>query len=295
MPDGKRRGGFARLAAVVKAERERAKGGHVMFAHGGDTLSPSLMSGIDQGAHIIALTNMPQAGHFRAGQSRVRFRQGGFPQAHGGGEVSGLCRQHAPGRTASRCRASRTATSSASTACGSGSPAPRMTTRRACRTPEDLKFLPTVATMKAQAEALRRDGVDLVVVVMHADRQPGRRAGRDPRRRSDPDRSQPRPVHPVRRPRADGRSRATTRITSPSSICTSRRKQQGNRREVEWWPQFRVVDTATVTPDPEVAAVVARLSAGARPRDERAARRPPRSRSTAATPPCAAARRRSAI
>ena len=34
-------------------------------------------------------------------------------------------------------------------------------------------------------------------------------------------------------------------------------KQQGNRREVEWWPQFRVVDTATVTPDPEVAAVVA--------------------------------------
>ena len=55
MADGKRRGGFARLAAVVKAER--AKGGHVIFAHGGDTLSPSLMSGIDQGAHIIALTN----------------------------------------------------------------------------------------------------------------------------------------------------------------------------------------------------------------------------------------------
>ena len=48
MPDGKRRGGFARLAAVVKAER--AKGGHVLFAHGGDTLSPSLMSGVDQGA-----------------------------------------------------------------------------------------------------------------------------------------------------------------------------------------------------------------------------------------------------
>src|ERR1043165_5186419 len=51
--DGKRRGGFARLAAVVKAER--ANGGHVVFAHGGDTLSPSLMSGIDQGAHIVAV------------------------------------------------------------------------------------------------------------------------------------------------------------------------------------------------------------------------------------------------
>src|SRR6185503_7957688 len=46
------------------------------------------------------------------------------------------------------------------------------------RTPQmsnsgDLKFSPTVAAMKAQAEALRRDGVDLVVVVMHADRKQG--------------------------------------------------------------------------------------------------------------------------
>jgi 2',3'-cyclic-nucleotide 2'-phosphodiesterase (5'-nucleotidase family) len=56
MADGQRRGGFARLAAVVKAER--AKGRYVMFAHAGDTISPSLMSGIDQGAHIIKLTNM---------------------------------------------------------------------------------------------------------------------------------------------------------------------------------------------------------------------------------------------
>jgi 5'-nucleotidase/UDP-sugar diphosphatase len=37
MADGKSRGGFARLAAVVTAER--AKGGHVVFAHAGDILS----------------------------------------------------------------------------------------------------------------------------------------------------------------------------------------------------------------------------------------------------------------
>jgi 2',3'-cyclic-nucleotide 2'-phosphodiesterase (5'-nucleotidase family) len=34
-------------------------------------------------------------------------------------------------------------------------------------------------------------------------------------------------------------------------------KQQDNHRIVDWWPQFRVIDTATVTPDPELAAVVA--------------------------------------
>jgi murein DD-endopeptidase MepM/ murein hydrolase activator NlpD len=50
-PDGKQRGGFARLAAMVKAERARAaaEGRNVIVAHGGDTLSPSIMSGLDRG------------------------------------------------------------------------------------------------------------------------------------------------------------------------------------------------------------------------------------------------------
>ena len=38
-------------------------------------------------------------------------------------------------------------------------------------TPEDLQFAPTVATIKDQAEALRREGADFVVAVVHADRQ----------------------------------------------------------------------------------------------------------------------------
>ena len=82
------RGGFARLAAVVKAER--AKGGHVMFAHGGDTLSPSLMSGIDRGAHIIALTNMIPPDIFVPGNHEFDFGKAIFLQAHGGGEVPAL-------------------------------------------------------------------------------------------------------------------------------------------------------------------------------------------------------------
>src|SRR5436305_12804035 len=59
-PDGGKRGGFARLAAVVKAERAKAasEGRYVIVAHGGDTLSPSVMSSLDRGAHIVALTNM---------------------------------------------------------------------------------------------------------------------------------------------------------------------------------------------------------------------------------------------
>ena len=83
MPDGKRRGGFARLAAVVKAERERARtsGSPVLFAHGGDTLSPSLDVGHRPGLAHRRADQLDQAGHLRAGQSRIRLRQGDVPEA----------------------------------------------------------------------------------------------------------------------------------------------------------------------------------------------------------------------
>jgi 2',3'-cyclic-nucleotide 2'-phosphodiesterase (5'-nucleotidase family) len=121
---------------------------------------------------------------------------------------------------------------------------------------EDLQFLPTVATMKAQSEALRRDGVDLVVVVMHADRKQG---------------------HDLAETHAadviltghnhdlfiefDGRTLMVESSYDAQYVTVIdlhiETKLQGNKRSVEWWPQFRVVDTATVTPDPEIAAIVA--------------------------------------
>ena len=55
MSDDKGRGGFARAAGIAKAER--AKGVPVLFCHAGDCYSPSLMSGFDQGAHIVAMQN----------------------------------------------------------------------------------------------------------------------------------------------------------------------------------------------------------------------------------------------
>ena len=49
------RGGVARLAAVVKDVRARAD--HVLVTHGGDAISPSLLSSFDKGAHMIDLFN----------------------------------------------------------------------------------------------------------------------------------------------------------------------------------------------------------------------------------------------
>jgi 2',3'-cyclic-nucleotide 2'-phosphodiesterase (5'-nucleotidase family) len=36
-------------------------------------------------------------------------------------------------------------------------------------------------------------------------------------------------------------------------------REDNGKRSMNWWPQFRVIDTATVTPDAEVAAAVARF------------------------------------
>jgi 5'-nucleotidase / UDP-sugar diphosphatase len=79
-PDGKTRGGFARLAAIIKAERAKAaaEGRTVIVAHGGDTLSPSVMSGLDHGAHIVALTNMIAPDIFVAGNHEFDFGKAVF-------------------------------------------------------------------------------------------------------------------------------------------------------------------------------------------------------------------------
>ena len=52
-------GGAAKIAAVVAEERARAaaEGAHVVLTFGGDMISPSVLSGIDKGAHMIELAN----------------------------------------------------------------------------------------------------------------------------------------------------------------------------------------------------------------------------------------------
>src|SRR5688500_8262260 len=48
------RGGFAKLAGVLAAQRAE---GPTFFVHSGDAISPSLLSGIDKGAHVIDILN----------------------------------------------------------------------------------------------------------------------------------------------------------------------------------------------------------------------------------------------
>src|SRR5262245_35040739 len=167
MADGRRRGGFARLAAVVKAERAKAAAGSlVIFAHGGDTLSPSLMSGIDQGAHIITLTNLIPPDIFAPGNHEFDFGKATFLKRMSEANFA---------RYAANLRGA------------DGAPLPDFKDRSIVTVggvrigltgaayddsvrasdPGDLKFVSAVATVAEQAAALRREGADFVAAVAH--------------------------------------------------------------------------------------------------------------------------------
>jgi len=249
------RGGFARLNAVVKAER--ARGVPMLYAHGGDCFSPSIMSGFDQGAHIVELHNIAPPDVFAPGNHEFDF----------GRDV--YMRRNAESRFPYFAANMRQA---------DGTPVPNHVDNRIFdlgpvkvgvfglalpNTPQvsssgDLRFLPVVDVARAQARMLREQGADVVVCVAHTDRATDEAivrarivdvllTGHD---------------HDLALT-YDGR---TVMVESSEEgfyvtavDMTAAIGQQDGRRRVTWIPSFRIHDSRTVTPDPETQAVVDRL------------------------------------
>jgi 2',3'-cyclic-nucleotide 2'-phosphodiesterase (5'-nucleotidase family) len=256
-PDGKSRGGFARLAAVVKGER--AKGGHVVFAHAGDTLSPSLMSGFDRGAHIIALTNLIPPDIFVPGNHEFDFGKATFFQRMSEAKFPLFAANlRGPDGAPLPGFKDRAIVSFDGVRVGLTGATYDDTARAS--SPEDLKFAPTIESVQAQAAALRRDGADFVVAVVHADRRQDYQlfatraidlilSGHDHDLFVNFDERT-----------AMLESSYDARYVAIVDVAIEV-NERGGRRETRWWPQFRVIDTATVTPDPEVTAAVAAFEA----------------------------------
>jgi len=141
-------------------------------AHGGDTLSPSVMSGLDQGAHIVALTNMigpdifvPGNHEFDFGKTVFleRMREATFPRY--GANFRDAAGAPLPGfqdRTMITVGGVRIGLTGLAY-----EQSPRMSS------PEDLRFASTIGTTKTQAAALRQDGADFVCAVLHCNRGDG--------------------------------------------------------------------------------------------------------------------------
>ena len=247
------RGGLARVAAVAKAEK--ARGGHVLVAHAGDAISPSLMSGFDKGRHMIDLLNMIPIDVFVPGNHEYdfgpdvfheRMREAKFPIYAANLREAGD--KQIPGILDARIHDFGEARIGVIGLTAEDSPKKSQ--------PGRLRIGGMVDTARAVAARLRKEGADLIVLVAHANRS------------IDEDLMDSGIAEVIL---SGDDHDLFVRQTDKVAILES--AQDGvvvgvvdlsvkidvveGKRRVSWWPRFRLIDTADVAPDPAVAARVA--------------------------------------
>lgn len=246
------RGGFARLNAVARAER--AANPNMLYVFDGDMLSPSVLSGFDKGQNTIDLTNIvpfdiavPGNHEFDFGVENFLEKMAGsnYPWAAinitnaDGTPVDGLGGVMLKEFGSLKVALIPVAQDTTPTVTSSG----------------DLIFLDTVDTAIAAAKAARGDGADFVIAVVQTDKlndQEMISSGAFDVIMSGDDHSYATSY--------DGRTAYVEtsidgRYLSPLDINISITEKDGKRR-VRWTPEFRFIDTLTVTPDPETQAMV---------------------------------------
>ncbi|WP_375460421.1 bifunctional metallophosphatase/5'-nucleotidase [uncultured Enterovirga sp.] len=258
MGETKGRGGFPRLAAIVKAER--ARGVPTLFCHAGDTFSPSLMSGFDQGEHIVALTNLIEPDVFVPGNHEFDFGKDAYFKRMGEARFPFL---------------------GANVSLADGSPVPGMRPSQIYgfgpvkvglvglvmeEVPRvshsgDLRFNPVMQTLRTEVEALRARGADILVAVTHTDRAVDNQIVRS------------RLVDILLTGHDhdlaitfDGKTVMVESSEEGNFVTaidvTATVSGEGLARTIAWSPSFRVHDSAKVVPDPDVTRVVAAYEGG---------------------------------
>ncbi|MEZ5871684.1 MAG: 5'-nucleotidase C-terminal domain-containing protein [Nitratireductor sp.] len=253
MNEEKGRGGFPRLAAVIK--QERAANANTLFVHAGDLLSPSLFSGFDQGEHMIVLTNMVGIDVMAPGNHEFDF----------GKDVAmkRLSESKYPWLAANMTQAD-------------GSPVPGISatmmkeyggvkvgiiglaeeTTDVLSNPGDLKFTSAIDAAAAKAKELKEAGADFVVAINHNIREIGQKLVDG----AVVDLTLNGHNHDLWL-FYNGRSAAIESGSDAHYVTsvdvTFDVSEKDGKRSVKWAPNFRITDTGSVTPDEEVGAKVA--------------------------------------
>ena len=247
------RGGFARLNAVVKAER--ARGVPLLYAHAGDSFSPSLMSGFDRGAHIVELLNLAPPDVFVPGNHEFDFGPAVFAERWNearfpflAANLRGPDGERLPGLEDARL-------------IELGGIRVGLVGIALQSTPEksqsgNLRFGPEIETLAREADTLRKAGAQMIVGIAHTARV------------TDDAIMRARLVDILLSGhdhdlcvRDDGQavlvesSHDAHFVTAIDVFVTS-----GAGGTMRWRAAFRIHDTAEVTPDPETEAVVRRLA-----------------------------------
>lgn len=247
-------GGVARLATVIADIR--AQGGVVLATSAGDSISPSLLSSFDEGAHMISLLNMVGLDAMALGNhefdfgpdiARTRIAEANFAMLSNnafepdGTLIDGVTENmmiEVGDHTVGLFGLTTDGTAVKSS-------------------PGDVTFGDPVEVAASTAAALREAGADVVVALAHTDRPEDDQlvaAGDVDVLLSGDD-------HDLL-VRYDG-SVAMVESSSQASFVTVvtldiQTVEGRNGPEVEWSPAFDVINTAAVEPDPTVAAEVAK-------------------------------------
>ncbi len=169
-PERDGRGGFPKMAKVFADER--AANPNTIVVHAGDLLSPSLLSGIDQGEHMIVLSNMAKYDYFVPGNHEYDFGADVAKTRMGESEFPWLAANvtDADGNAIEGMEPSAIK-EIAGVKVGFIGLALENTAELS--SPGDLKFSPAIEAAKTEAEKLRGEGAEFLVAINHNTREVG--------------------------------------------------------------------------------------------------------------------------
>lgn len=250
------RGGVARLAAVVKSERDDKD--NVVFVFPGDLLSPSILAGFDRGQHMIDLLNvvppdmLTPGNHefdFGADVFRERMREAKFPILGTNIRENGQPIEPMVDTIVKEFKGEEETVKI-------GFLGVTTTDTAITSSPGPISFLPVNETVAAAAAKLREEGADIIVAAVHTHSAVDYELVNN----SDVDIVLSGHDH-VLNVYFDGRkalveSKEEAEYVTMMDLAIEVGESRGERR-VSWWPNFRIQDTKDVEPLPAVAEKVA--------------------------------------
>ena len=243
------RGGFSRAAAVARSEK--FFNANLLYIHAGDTLSPSLMSSLDKGDHVIELLNVYPPDVFVPGNHEYDFGPDVFKRLileRLKSEVFGANIRDAQGDRIDSITDARIYDFDGVKIGLFGLISPTATE---LSSPGDrYLFLPLLETARTTAAALRENGADIVVLVSHSsfaeDEMLMNDAAIDVLLSGDD--------HDLKIEYNGKVAMAETRSEADYIVAVDLRidvSERDGKRRVRWWPNFRIIDTIDYDPDPE--------------------------------------------
>jgi 5'-nucleotidase / UDP-sugar diphosphatase len=249
---GKTRGGMARLNAVARAEK--AANPNTLYLFDGDMFSPSLMSGLDKGENMVKLSEIvpfdlavPGNHEFDFGPELFmeRIKSSKYPWAAinvtkaDGSAIDGLGGVMMKEIAGVKLALIPVAQDTTPQVASSG----------------DLKFGPTADTAIEAAKQARKDGAEIVVGVVQAPRSDDMKMFNSKAFDVILSGDDHELVVQYNGVTAHVDTSTDANYLVPIDLMVNVEEKEG-KRTVKWEPNFRFIDTASVTPDPETMAMV---------------------------------------